>query len=242
VGQKVPEAMAMFAEYRKRRERLPNTLVTGPHFFDTTSGNSIQNIQNIGRELIESGLAQKGDHLNVNLASTDYHVERIIKIQQQMNEQGLLRVLEKTGQRLGIKIEIQRNMDAHVAAPFPYRTDLGRIYVEVDRLTIYRVYLEGVVKSAFKRELSRVRSQPRKEAVQAIDSIRSTVARKKAFGKRRSQFILSSVSVIESIIDKTSATAEKSDVASLLVLYDRTLTMLNRYVDPEGSIEGQWWA
>lgn len=240
-NQTIPEAMALFAEFRRQSTHLTSPLCTSAFFFDITSGNTIQNMENISRELLESGLIQKGDSLKIRLVSSDYHLERIIKIQQQMDEQGLPRILKEKGRSLGIDVTIPYNLSSHIVAPYPYMMPLGHIYTQVDRLTIYRVYLEGIVASVFTGNLDEIRKAPYDETVQAINEIRKTISQNSDFLGRRPPVIESAVTSLEEIINKTNADTLKEDVVAHLAFYDSILTMLNQYVDPERTIEGKWW-
>ncbi|MCW0469949.1 YdcF family protein [Vibrio chagasii] len=82
------------------------------------STNTVENIQNLAAEMIESGLFTRGQGVKITFVSNDYHLQRIFEIQTLMDEQGLLKVLVEKCSALGEPQIDHRNLEAHVAVPY----------------------------------------------------------------------------------------------------------------------------
>ncbi len=170
-GQNVSEADAMyryFCQLAKAREiDFPELQV----IIENRSLNTVQNMQNAAAELLISGLCEAGQTIEVTLLSNDYHLERIIEIQTLMDEQGLLRVLKSRCADMGVKLNIPLDLSHHVSVPYPNTGVLADAFLLFDELTTYRVYLEGVKRGAFERDLAEVRAKPLAIGLGAIEKL-----------------------------------------------------------------------
>lgn len=221
-GQTVTEAQAMY-DYFKRC--VAGTELNPPYLLlEDQSTNTIENISNAANKLIESGLCVKGEGINVQLVSNDYHLKRIFEIQALMDEQGLLRVLEKRCAETGLPIKIDRAVGAHYSVPYPHHNEFSRVFLLLDELTTYRVYLQGYVSKVFKRSLSDVREQPYQIARNALIEL------EKCIGDEET---LADLDVIKRAVEMTTPQLSREETLLQLNRLDVTLTKLNRQYDPE---------
>ncbi|WP_414932966.1 YdcF family protein [Vibrio europaeus] len=219
-GQTQTEARAMFDYFQLCYEdELP------PHIIlEDTSTNTIENIQNAADKLIASQLCKSGQEVSVQFVSNDYHLKRIFEIQTLMNEQGLLRTLKNRCAESGLKLDIPMSLDAHVSVPYPHINLLGQIFLSLDEITTYRVYLEGVKSETFSRSLEQVRHQPYQIAMTAIQKLKQLLSKYNE---------VKTLALIENAVEKTSPSATPLEVVEQLRILDQCLTNLNRQYDPE---------
>ncbi|WP_425666899.1 YdcF family protein [Vibrio tubiashii] len=219
-GQTQTEAQAMFDYFKLCYEgELP------PHIIlEDTSTNTIENIQNAADKLISSQLCKSGQEVNVQFVSNDYHLKRIFEIQTLMDEQGLLRTLKSRCSESGLKLNIPMSLEAHVCVPYPHITPLGQIFLRLDELTTYRVYLEGVKSGTFTRPLEQVRHKPYHIAIAAIQELKQLLSDHNE---------MKSLKLIEIAVERTSSSATRVEVIDQLRILDQCLTSLNRQFDPE---------
>lgn len=224
-GQTVTEAQAMY-DYFKRCVAGAN--LNPPYLLlEDQSTNTIENISNAANKLIESGLCAKGEGINVQLVSNDYHLKRIFEIQALMDEQGLLRVLEKRCAETGLPIKIDRAVGAHYSVPYPHDNEFSRVFLLLDELTTYRVYLQGYVSNVFKRPLADVREQPYQIARNALIEL------EKCIGDEET---LADLDAIKRAVEMTTPQLNREETLQQLKRLDVTLTKLNRQYDPERQI------
>ncbi|MEX0335415.1 YdcF family protein [Vibrio tubiashii] len=219
-GQTQTEAQAMFDYFQPCYEgELP------PHIIlEDTSTNTIENIQNAADKLISSQLCKSGQEVNVQFVSNDYHLKRIFEIQTLMDEQGLLRTLKSRCAESGLKLNIPMSLAVHVSVPYPHNNSLGQIFLRLDEVTTYRVYLEGVKSKTFSRSLEQVRRQPYQIATAAIQKLKHLLSEHNEE---------KTLALIENAVEKTSPSATLVEVVEQLRILDQCLTSLNRQYDPE---------
>ena len=219
-GQTQTEARAMFDYFQLCYEgELP------PHIIlEDTSTNTIENIQNAADKLISSQLCTSGQEVNVQFVSNDYHLKRIFEIQTLMDEQGLLRTLKSRCAESGLKLNIPMSLTTHVSVPYPHNNSLGQIFLRLDEITTYRVYLEGVKSETFSRSLEQVRRQPYQIATTAIQELKQFLSEYNE---------VKTLALIENAVEKTSPSATLVEVVEQLRILDQCLTSLNRQYDPE---------
>lgn len=186
--------------------------------------------------MIESGLFTRGQSVTVTFVSNDYHLQRIFEIQSLMDEQGLLKVLVEKCSALGVELQIDPQREAHVAVPYPHQTEQGQLFLLMDALTTYRVYLEGVSVGAFKRDLDSVRREPERLSLEALLAAKELVGRSSHF-----DIVESLLPVLETCIQNTPVGIGIEKVREYLALLDTNLTLLNRYLDPESDHTHRWW-
>lgn len=234
-GQTLSEAEVMYEYFLQLESQLELPLSIQVRLLEKKSTNTIENIQNLALELIESGLFENGQQLNVIFVSNDYHLQRIFEIQSLMDAQGLLKVLEERCGQLGVSLNIERDIDQHVVVPYPHRTVQGQLFLLTDSLTTYRVYLEGTVAGRFVGQEQQTRKVPAQLGLEAID---------KAIQLSESgQFSLldSLLPLLLNCIEQTPVGTDKEKVREYLALLDTNLTLLNRYLDPEQDLDTRWW-
>ena len=234
-GQTLSEAEVMYEYFLQLESQLESPLSIQARLLEKKSTNTIENIQNLALELIESGLFENGQQLNVILVSNDYHLQRIFEIQSLMDAQGLLKVLEERCGQLGVSLNIERDIEQHVVVPYPHRTVQGQLFLLTDSLTTYRVYLEGTVAGRFVGQEQQTRKIPAQLGLDAIDKATQL--------SESGQFSLlnSLLPLLLNCIEETPVGTDKEKVREYLALLDTNLTLLNRYLDPEQDLDTRWW-
>ena len=235
-GQTISEADAMHQYFRELEAQREHPFNLGAILLDQRSTNTVENIQNLASEMIESGLFTHGQSVQVTFVSNDYHLQRIFEIQSIMDEQGLLKVLVEKCSALGVELQIDRKLDAHVAVPYPHQSPQGQLFLLMDVLTTYRVYLEGVCAGVFERDLESVRREPERLSLEALIAVKELVGR-----ASHCEIVDSLVPVLERCIKQTSVSCDIKKVREYLALLDTNLTLLNRYLDPESDHTHRWW-
>ncbi|MFA0116022.1 YdcF family protein [Vibrio sp. 10N.261.46.E11] len=235
-GQTLSEADAMHEYFRELENQREYPFPIGAVLLEQHSTNTVENIQNLASEMIKSGLFTRGQSVKVTFVSNDYHLQRIFEIQSLMDEQGLLKVLVEKCSALGVDLQIDRQLEAHVAVPYPHQTEQGQLLLLMDALTTYRVYLEGVSVGAFKRDLDSVRQEPERLSLEALIAAKDLVGRSSHF-----DIVESLLPVLETCIQNTPVGIDIEKVREYLALLDTNLTLLNRYLDPESDHTHRWW-
>ncbi|MEZ9071733.1 YdcF family protein [Vibrio splendidus] len=235
-GQTLSEADVMHQYFRKLENQRAHSFLLGAVLLEQHSTNTVENIQNLASEMIASRLFTRGQSVQVTFVSNDYHLQRIFEIQSLMDEQGLLKILVEKCSALGVELQIDRQLDAHVAVPYPHQNTQGQLFLLMDVLTTYRVYLEGVSAGTFKRDLDSVRREPERLSLEALMAVKELVGDSSHF-----DIVDSLLPVLEGCIQKTPVGTEIKKVREYLALLDTNLTLLNRYLDPESDHTHRWW-
>ncbi|MEZ9482029.1 YdcF family protein [Vibrio splendidus] len=235
-GQTTSEADAMHQYFRILESQREYPFSLGAILLEQNSTNTVENIQNLASEMIKSGLFTRGQSVQVTFVSNDYHLQRIFEIQSLMDEQGLLKVLIEKCSALGVELQIDRRLDAHVVVPYPHQSAQGQLFLLMDVLTTYRVYLEGVSAGTFKRDLELVRGEPERLSLESLIAVKALVE-----GVTHFDIVDSLLPVLERCIQQTSVGTNIKKVREYLALLDTNLTLLNRYLDPESDHTHRWW-
>ncbi|MEZ9159770.1 YdcF family protein [Vibrio lentus] len=235
-GQNTSEADAMHQYFRKLESQREAPFMLGAILLEQLSTNTVENIQNLASEMIASGLFTRGQSVKVTFVSNDYHLQRIFEIQSLMDEQGLLKVLVDRCSALGVDLQIDRQLEAHVAVPYPHQGPQGQLFLLMDVLTTYRVYLEGVVAGSFERDLESVRQEPERLSIGALVKARGWIESSPRF-----DIVNTLIPVLERCILQTPVGSDIEKAREYLALLDTNLTFLNRYLDPEQDKTQRWW-
>ncbi|MFA0402696.1 YdcF family protein [Vibrio sp. 10N.222.52.C12] len=235
-GQTISEADAMHAYFRNLESQCEVPFMLSAVLLEQLSTNTVENIQNLASEMIDSGLFTRGQSVRVTFISNDYHLQRIFDIQMLMDEQGLLKVLVEKCSALGVELQIDRQLEAHVAVPYPHQSTQGQLFLLMDVLTTYRVYLEGVSAGAFERDLESIRREPERLSLEALIAAKELVGRSSHF-----EIVDSLLPILERCIQQTPVDTDIKKVREYLALLDTNLTLLNRYLDPESDLTHRWW-
>ncbi|EGR3452688.1 YdcF family protein [Vibrio parahaemolyticus] len=225
-GQSISEADAMYAYFQTLNTSLAKPFPTSQILLENRSLNTFENMRNAAKVLCESGLFPLPSQATVEviLLSNAYHLERILEIQTLMDEQGLLRVIKSQCASVGLDLHISLDIQKHISVPYPHQGPQAEVFLLLDELTTYRVYLEGVKSGAFQRDLTSVRAQPLLRAKQAINQLRALPLEMDVL-----QQIVEMKKAIEmTAFDESVATAERA-----LEVFHPILTALNRRLDPE---------
>ncbi|TMX42543.1 hypothetical protein DA096_06505 [Vibrio rotiferianus] len=223
-GQTVSEADAMYCYFRHLMEVKGVDFPEHQMIIESRSLNTVQNMQNAAVELLQSGLCQTGQTIEVMLLSNDYHLERIIEIQTLMDEQGLLRVLKSRCTEMGINLSIPLKLSKHISVPYPNTGVLAEAFLLFDELTTYRVYLEGVKRDVFKRDLAEVREKPLAIARQAIERLQVL---------QLGQDVQEQIADMKKAIEMTAFDDSVGAAEQALAVFHPILTALNLQLDPE---------
>ncbi|MEZ9999156.1 hypothetical protein A9261_14900 [Vibrio tasmaniensis] len=235
-GQNTSEADAMHQYFRKLESQREAPFMLGAILLEQLSTNTVENIENLASEMIASGLFNRGQSVKVTFVSNDYHLQRIFEIQSLMDEQGLLKVLVDRCSALGVDLQIDHQLEDHVAVPYPHQGPQGQLFLLMDVLTTYRVYLEGVVAGSFERDLESVRQEPERLSIEALVKARGWIESSPRF-----DIVDTLIPVLERCILQTPVGSDIEKAREYLALLDTNLTFLNRYLDPEQDKTQRWW-
>ncbi|MGF1718807.1 YdcF family protein [Vibrio kyushuensis] len=233
-GQSISESQAMFGYFQMHAGSIE--FPTLHILLEQDSTSTVENIQHGSKALLDSGLIKNDAQLEVVFVSNDYHLYRIFEIQQLMDEQGLLGVLRAKCLAQGVTLNISYRLDDHVSVPIPYNDVKADLFLHVEALTTYRVYLEGVVSGVFRRDLTEVRKQPLKIAEQALIALNQQLT-----GNDEFMMLALLVQTLEKAVFETMPNMPIKKVREYLAVLDTNLTLLNRYLDPESQLETRWW-
>ncbi|MGR5445876.1 YdcF family protein [Vibrio jasicida] len=225
-GQTVPEADAMYRYFNQLAKAREIDFPEQQVIIENRSLNTVQNMQNAAAELLRSGLCEAGQTIDVTLLSNDYHLERIIEIQTLMDEQGLLRVLKSRCAEMGVKLNISLDLSHHVSAPYPNTGVLAEAFLLFDELTTYRVYLEGVKRGAFERDLAEVRAKPLDIGLGAIEKLQALDLEPEVRGQ---------IADMKKAIEMTAFDDSVVAAEQALAVFHPILTTLNLQLDPEAN-------
>ncbi|WP_158119371.1 YdcF family protein [Vibrio metoecus] len=231
--QSASEAQRMYEYFQTRCQQLALSLPHVQVLLEQQSTSTVENIEHVAQVLLTSGHLRVGDTLTLTLVSNDYHLKRIFEIQQLMDEQGLLRTLDERCQQAGVRLNISRDLNAHISVPYPHRSQQGVRFLWVDELTTYRVFLEGVTVNAFQRPIEEVRQAPYQIAQTALDQLRRHC--------ENEPIMLAQLALIATVVESEADLTTAASVGDLLAVLDTELTLLNRLCDPELDRTGRWW-
>lgn len=228
-GQSRSEAAAML-EYFQRLVTEDVIQRVGAILVEDASTNTVENIQLLAKELTESGLVPAGSPpIQITLLSNDYHLYRVFTVQRLLDQQGLLKYLVQCCEQAGLAIQLSYDPNQHVFVPYPHQTSRGRIFVLLDRLTIYRVYLQGVVAGVFCESLSELVVEPLCIALSSLEELEQLADENVATLPMLSQTLMT----IRKLIETTAEVTDPAVLAIPLARLDTLLTGLNRSLDPE---------
>ncbi|TXY09565.1 YdcF family protein [Vibrio mimicus] len=232
-GQTVSEAQRMHEYFQQQVQQKGLVLQHVDVLLEQQSTSTVENIEHLAHVLLASQRLHAGETLTLTLVSSDYHLKRIFEIQDLMDEQGLLRTLDERCLQVGVKLDISRDLNAHVCVSYPYSCEQGMRFLWVDELTTYRVFLEGVVAGTFQRPLPDVYYQPYHIAKTALTQLRQLM--------HQDSVMLSMLALIEAIVESSAYLKDEEKVREELAILDTQLTLLNRLCDPELERTGRWW-
>lgn len=227
-GQTRSEASAMLEHFTLLCQQQGVTVAPERILLEEQSTSTVENILQVSRVLIESGACQRGSQLNVTFVSNDYHLQRIFEIQQSMDEQGLLRVLRERCAALGAELAISYRLQDHLSVPYPHHGPQAELFLLIDELTPYRVYLEGVARGVFQRPLAEVRALPLQSATRALMRIGAIIAPRAEYAALNFDFAR-----LQGWIGDTPPEANIESVKAIARVFNQQLISLNRQLDPE---------
>ncbi|MFA0439496.1 hypothetical protein BCU70_03330 [Vibrio sp. 10N.286.49.C2] len=231
-NQSVSEASAMHAAFVSlMADTQPGRV--GAVLLEEKSTNTVENIEQLSRVLIESQLIARGGHIPVRLLSNDYHLRRLVEIQKYLDAQGLLRLLKMRCESQGVCISLSYDINDHIAVPYPHKTRQGQMFLALDELTTYRVYLEGIKSQVFSKPEWSIREKPLSIAKAALQQLRLYSTHP------YDQELQTAIQVLNEIVDATTPGCGHDVLVKYLSTFDRQLKRLNAYLDPESEICGQ---
>ncbi|WP_070966120.1 YdcF family protein [Vibrio sonorensis] len=197
------------------------------------SQTSIENMKFSAELLINSGLLVTEGVIELILLSNDYHLERIFQIQQLLNEQGLLKHLRERMKAAGLQLSLSNQLEHHLTANYPYASDRSKAFLLLDTLTIYRVFIEGTVRGAFKMPNKALGEIPYSMALESMGELTTTVRQTPCL-----QTYASDIARLEKDIRSLGMLEQGVSPATLTLLdqFSKRLTRLNRLLDPDKAI------
>ncbi|GAL32302.1 hypothetical protein JCM19240_5733 [Vibrio maritimus] len=228
-GQSRSEAEAML-EHFQRLVTESDIQGIGAILVEDASTNTVENIQLLAKELTESGIVPPGSRpIKVTLLSNDYHLYRVFTVQRLLEQQGLLKYLVQCCQQAGLAIKLSYEPRQHVFVPYPHEEIQGRLFVLFDRLTIYRVYLQGVVAGVFSEPPSELATEPYRIALVSLDALEKQIDNSSGLFTP----LYEQLPIIRELIEATVHLTDGKPLVHPLTKLDKLLTHLNRYLDPE---------
>ncbi len=240
------EAGAMLEYYLNQAKVRDLNIDHIPVLLEEKSTSTIENIRNLAYEMIQSDLIVENDTIKVTFVSNDYHLERILEIQHYLDEQGLLKTLIETCSSAGLKLNIPYQLEQHICVPYPTKNQQGELFLAIEALTTYRVYLEGVVADSFVRSLQAVRQEPLNIALETFKRVELILRDTEGANVEREfadkcAVLRTVMPLLKQSVLATDPNASKISCAFWLASLDVNLTMLNRLLDPETDINSRWW-
>ncbi len=221
-GQTRSEASAMHQYYQQLNTHSSQS--SYKTLLEDQSLNTIENIHNAVHKLISSGLLLQGQNVNAVFVSNDYHLQRIFEIQALMDEQGLLRVLLEKCQQAGLHVSISTDIQHHCSVPYPHVNQAGQIFLALDELTVFRVFLEGVARGVYFPIQLGLLHQVTQMAQRSLSVLTSLVREPK---------LVKRIEVLQEVVGSIDETCSQQRVAGYLAHFHEELTTLNRQLDPE---------
>ncbi|CCN46865.1 conserved hypothetical protein [Vibrio nigripulchritudo MADA3029] len=204
---------------------------------ENQSTSTVENISMLAKVLVDRKVYNSGSQVRLVLVSNDYHLERIFEIQKLIDEQGLLGVLKKRCEASGIHLTIPYDLTQHVTPPYPYNSVESQLFLSIEKLTTYRVFLEGVYCGAILRPVEQVRETPLQLAKEALNTARALLTSE----LENAHLVSSVLDLIEQCIAKTEKSLDSVTIREALGVLDVNLSMLNRMLDPELAEFDRWW-
>ncbi|WP_117232475.1 YdcF family protein [Vibrio maerlii] len=245
-GNSVSEAQVMVDYFFELIQAQKSEPLYHSIILEQESLSTVQNVQNIAEKIVESELFSSEQPVELTFISNDYHLSRMMQIQQWMDEQGLLRVLTERAKQVGIELIIGRSLSDHIVLPYPHTSLAGELFLLVDEMTPYRVLLEGILAQVFERELLDVAQPSHQMALEALTKIKVLLASNDDF-----PMLEVMLPVLERTIEQSHQELYSSHfqerkpsealISSCLAFLDTNLTLLNRYTDPEVQCKASWW-
>ena len=225
-GQSISEADAMYRYFKSLNATAAHPFPERQILLENRSLNTLQNMRYAPQVLRDSGLFELWltEPVEVILLSNDYHLERIIEVQTLMDEQGLLRVLQSECAFMGITLNIPLDISKHISVPYPYEGPRATAFLLLDELTTYRVYLEGVKRGAFLRDLSVIRKKLLMNARRALEQLLALPLDDDS---------LQQITVMKKAVEMTILNESVDAAEQALRIVHPILTALNRRLDPE---------
>jgi|GEM_PF-690841 len=233
------DAMYQYYQHLLTQKGVDPNIV--PVLLERESTSTVENIRQLAKELRSAQWIEPEGEVTITFVSNDYHLQRIFEIQSLLDEQGLLLVLKQACLSSGLRVSIPSQLEQHVCVPYPTTSFTGELFLTVEALTTYRVYLEGVVAGSFKHELSRVRAEPFAIAWQAISKARQLLASEQQLYEERGEVLKAVLPALEQCVSQTTADKSVQQIKPWLACLDTNLTMLNRMLDPETDSNTRWW-
>lgn len=203
-GQSQSEAIAMVSHFHTL-VREADIKGIGAILVEDASTNTVENIQLLAKKLTESGIVTDSSRpINVTLLSNDYHLYRVFTVQRLLNQQGLLKYLIECCKQAGLSIQLSHEPSQHVFVPYPNQSTAGRIFTLFDQLTIYRVYLQGVVAGVFSAPIAELVTEPLHIALASLEELEVLAQRY----PKEFRLLLTQLPTIRELIETTAKTTD----------------------------------
>ncbi len=114
--------------------------------------------------------------LHITLLSNDYHLERILSIQRYLPEQGLVRFLQMELAAHSIQAQVSLRRQDHLSVDYGYHSNQATLFLCVEQLTPFRVYLEGVLHGNIDNQNAHLGQFMLEEAKQTVQAMLMLIA------------------------------------------------------------------
>ncbi len=166
--------------------------------------------------------------LHVQLLSSDYHLKRIFAVQDAIPSQGMLTYFKDTLASQGLEIKLSNNIGDHLSVASPYQGAQATLFLLTEQLTLYRVYLEGVLHGTVERLDQPLASRLLDDAKQTLAAMQVLTAQHGAlrFAKRH-------VAKLDKALNAFSTPLSKTQLGAQLTAFHQPLKALNLASDPD---------
>lgn len=225
-GQSQSEAAAMLAYFQTQAPQAADGLAQ--LLLEDRSTTTVENFAELAKLLSQTQLPKQG--LRLCLVSSHQHLHRVFEIQQLMDEQGLLRKLRQVAEQAQLPLLVPHDPSQHLSAPYCHQGLQAELYLRIDELTTYRVFLEGWLAGVFARPLAQVRQQPLALGLSCLDKLQALCQNQEQW-----QLLPPIFNTLTLLLQQTDPSCPLAQVRKQLSLLNFLLTWLADHLDPEAS-------
>ena len=234
-GQHRSEAQAMADYFSEcvRKNALLNTALP-PWLLEDSSTTSVENFY-FAAKLLKRDPRIRSYHsqpIQIQLLSTDYHLKRIFDVQRIMPSQGMLTFFKDTLLAQGIEVSISSDLSDHLNVVNPYQGAQATLFLLTQQLTLYCVYLEGVLHRTVDPLDDALEEPMFKDAEQIIAAMQTLIAQ---YGTLR--FAKRYVSKLHKALKTFSPPLNRIQLSAQLSEFHRPLKLLTLACDPDMAFD-----
>lgn len=146
--------LSTYYRYLYERQSDFPQIISYPVRLDLKSTNTVENVHNIIELLKKEGSLKPGTNLVVKLCSSGYHLDRLMKIHDLIPPRSILSIFDTDEFLEKTKISVRlADRSEHLSATQDIFTKpQGELYTTIDRLTLFRVYMEWIIDLSYNKK------------------------------------------------------------------------------------------